>query len=244
MRLWRGFVNAFSYFTILPVPASEEAPDAYAIGWLPLVGALTGFGAGWIGYGSYLLTNHSQLWAAIGAFAGLVLLTGAIHIDGFLDCCDALLATTSVERRLEILKDPHHGSYATVGMALLAIVLFACLFELQPAAMPLILAYVGVLSRAAALVEIGVFKHARTSAQMPSLVIAGIVWGVVILTLTRFIGFSPTLVLPAYAIAFVWAWLASRRLGGGLTGDVYGAVIVITEVGLLKLFALYPWLVQ
>jgi adenosylcobinamide-GDP ribazoletransferase len=205
---------------------------------------VVGYAAGWAAYGTFLLT-HSQLWCAITAFALMVLLTGAIHIDGFLDCCDALLASTTLERRLEILRDPHHGTYAIVGMALLAIVLLACLYELPPAAMPVILAYVGLLSRAATLLEIGLYQHARTGDRHPNLIIIGFAWGgIVLVVLDKLVGFSPTLVLPAYAIAAIWAWLLSRRLGGRLTGDAYGAIIVITEVGLLKLFALYPWLVQ
>lgn len=243
MRVLRGLIASVSHFSVLPVSSGDQPPDAYVIGWLPLVGALVGYAAGWGAYGTFLLT-HSQLWCAIAAFSLSVILTGAIHIDGFLDSCDALLASTTGERRLEILKDPRHGTFAIVGMALLTVVWFASLYDLQPQAMPLILAYAALLARAASLVWIGAFKHARTGERMQALSFVGWGWLALVLSgIDRAIGFTPTLIPVALFVSAFWAWLASRRIGG-LTGDVYGALIVLTEVALLKLFALYPWLVK
>ena len=43
---------------------------------------------------------------------------------------------------------------------------------------------------------------------------------------------------PHYPLAWLGAWWASRRLGGGITGDVVGALIMLCEVA-----ALLPYVV-
>ena len=58
------------------------------------------------------------------------LLTGMLHLDGFVDCCDALLGTRGVERRLEILRDSRVGAYGAIGAALLCLGRFAAIESL------------------------------------------------------------------------------------------------------------------
>ena len=47
----------------------------------------------------------------------MIALTRGLHLDGFMDCCDAFLGGFSRERRLEILRDSHVGAFAVVGVA-------------------------------------------------------------------------------------------------------------------------------
>ena len=240
MKVLRGLVAAFSQFSILPVPSNEEAPNAYSIGWLPLVGAVIGLAAGWAAYGVYVWT-HSQVWCAIVAFVLSIVLSGAIHVDGFLDSCDALLAATTVERRLEIFKDPTHGTFAIVGMALLTVLWLAALYAIPAASMPIVLTLVGLLSRMTAVKNLSYYKHARTGAKYNWVFkLIGFAW---FLPLGPFLGDSWIKVIPvlgAYLLGTAVMWLFSRRLGGGLTGDTYGATVVITEVTYLIWIALYP----
>lgn len=70
-------------------------------GWLALCDAL-GFGA--------------LLRGAVGALLP-ILVTGGIHMDGFMDTSDALASWQSPEKRLEILKDSHVGAFAVLGCA-------------------------------------------------------------------------------------------------------------------------------
>ena len=117
MKPLRDLAAAFSYFSILPVGHTDEPPDDGAIALLPIVGLVIGALSGLGAYGVWLLT-HRGLAAAIVAWLLSIALSGAIHVDGFLDCCDGLFATASPQRRLEIMRDPHHGTYAIVGMAI------------------------------------------------------------------------------------------------------------------------------
>jgi adenosylcobinamide-GDP ribazoletransferase len=232
-----GFPAALSYFTILPlgrfVPAAP--PDARTLAWLPAVGALTGAFSGAIGLCAWEL-SHRMLWAALAAWIASIVVTGAIHVDGFLDSCDGLLVTASPQRRLEILRDPHHGTFALTGMAMLSALWIAALFRLNPLALPLVLAASEALARLAALICIRVFPYARADGTIGGMgarpsATAGALSALLVIGLAAWAGPPMLLALVAVpAAAIVAGWWASRRLGGGLTGDVYGAVIVAGNV--------------
>lgn len=49
------------------------------------------------------------------------LTTGFLHLDGFMDVCDAVLSRRDLPRRQEILKDSHCGAFAVISMVLLAL---------------------------------------------------------------------------------------------------------------------------
>lgn len=45
-----------------------------------------------------------------------VIVTGGIHLDGFADTVDALSSYGDREKKLQILKDPHTGAFAVIGL--------------------------------------------------------------------------------------------------------------------------------
>jgi adenosylcobinamide-GDP ribazoletransferase len=116
----RSFLAALTFLTILPVrlrePFSQEevARSRY---WYPAVGLLLGM----------LLGAWTALVGRIGApplaafliLAAWIILTGALHADGFCDLCDGLFGGQTVEDRLRIMKDPHIGTFGLVGVILL-----------------------------------------------------------------------------------------------------------------------------
>ncbi len=210
------------------------APDADALIALPVVGALVGALAGMIGDGASRVLGR-ELGAAL-ALAALVILTGAIHLDGFLDGCDAFFASVAPERRLAILKDPHHGTYAVAGMFVAGCCWYAALVTLAPEREIAALAFAGALARAAVLPCAFAFPYARIGAAPRAFVtrppIGAVVATLVVLAVAAY-AFAPPYVLlvPALvALAFVLARTIARRLDGGLVGDAYGFLIVIGEV--------------
>lgn len=240
MSVLRAIAAAFSYFSLLPVRSFSTAPNGAVIGWLPLVGAAIGAIAGFLGAGVFSYA-HSQVWAIVVAFVASVALSGAIHIDGYLDCCDALLMTASENRRLDVLHDPRHGTYAIAGMAVLAIVWLAALAALPPQTLPFALIFAAVVARASIVSLAGQYAHARNRRRFDACRWYGAAWFVVLLVLAFVVTRtwqSLILVIAAFVLAQVLAVFASRRLGGGLTGDVYGAIIAVTEVALLIVL---PW---
>ena len=101
-----------------------------AVGCFPLAGlALGGVLAG-----VDLLLE--QVWHGNGLQIAVVLtfwlvLTGALHADGFLDTCDGLLGGRTTEERLSIMRDPHVGSFAVIGGVLLLLLKFTALKDVH-----------------------------------------------------------------------------------------------------------------
>jgi adenosylcobinamide-GDP ribazoletransferase len=215
----------------------SEAPDARALAWLPFVGALTGALAGTAAYGVASIAPHGL--AVATAFAATIVLTGAIHLDGFLDGCDAFFASTTPQRRLEILKDPRHGTYALAGLAVLAVVWLAAFAPLRPADYPFALAFAGGASRWSAVVHAAWVPYGRPATPSSALatrppwplLFAGLVLVIVLATLCGANGARALAVAIALGAACV-LWIRAR-LGGGLVGDAYGFAIVVAETGAL-----------
>jgi adenosylcobinamide-GDP ribazoletransferase len=233
---------AFGYFSIVPVRHTAAPPGSAALAALPLVGAAVGALAGVAAYGVSLACPAP--FGAVAAFAGLAVLTGAIHLDGFLDGCDAFIASVPAERRLAILKDPRHGTFAVVGFVLVAAFALAALAAIPAARYPLVLAFASAASRAAAVTGAFVFPAARGAAGTPHFarsrgVLAALAATFVVLAAWGFAAFGPAAAAAvplsvALALA-VEAWIAARL--GGLAGDAYGFTIVVVETAFLVAFA-------
>jgi len=238
-RALRACAEAFAYFTVIPMGrfAAGPAPDAYALSYLPLVGAVVGAIAGTVGFAAFALVHVS--WAFALAWALAIGLTGAIHVDGFLDSCDGLLVTASPQRRLEIMNDPRHGTFAVVGMAILTALWLLVLAPVAPARLPLLLAWSGATARLAAMTNAWIFPYARQGAPTnafatrPSIALAAL--SLVLVEVLAWYLSPPALAIAPVAIgcAILAGKWAARRLGGGLTGDVYGAIVVVLEVALI-----------
>ncbi len=137
------FLAALRFLTVLPVPGAHRLDDAdgsaapstslttgwgRATAWYPVVGLVLGailvgldWGLRWLFPGGVAAALLLLAW---------VTLTGALHLDGFIDCCDGLLAPVPRERRLEILRDVHAGAFGIVGVALLLLTKYAALVAL------------------------------------------------------------------------------------------------------------------
>ncbi|MBQ9686108.1 MAG: adenosylcobinamide-GDP ribazoletransferase [Oscillospiraceae bacterium] len=126
MTIWETVIVAFSMFSALPMPQIEwnEKNMRYSLCAFPLIGAVIGLaGWGWVCFCAALALP------AVLRGAGLcllpVLITGGIHLDGYADTCDALASHGSVEKRQEILKDPHLGAFAAIRLGVYFVASFA-----------------------------------------------------------------------------------------------------------------------
>ena len=75
--------RALAYFTILPGGVHDGPPDAATIAWFPFAGAFLG---AFCGLGGWLAWRYAGApWQAVVPFVLAIVLTGALHVDGFLD---------------------------------------------------------------------------------------------------------------------------------------------------------------
>ena len=105
-KQWRALCMAWGMFCIVPCPSRrwDEAARSWMIVWFPLVGLLAG------GVWRLLaLLPGSMLTAALLCAAPFVV-TGFLHLDGYMDCCDAILSRRELAVRQKILKDSHVGA--------------------------------------------------------------------------------------------------------------------------------------
>ena len=225
--------RAFAYFSILPVRHADERPDDGVIAFLPMVGLVVGALSGLGAYAVWLLA-HSGPAAAIAAWVLSIALSGAIHVDGFLDCCDGLFAMASAQRRLEIMRDPHHGSYAIVGMATISVLWLYALMQIPPDMLPAALAFTGCLARWSAIAQ-------ATQRILPGAILLAVLIAIFYAHwLAALGGIVVAVAMSALVLAF-----ARARIGNVRSGDCYGAAIVVTEVALLLVFPylVFPYLV-
>ena len=148
MKTWlHAFAMCQSMFCAVPVPQvwDERAKDKMLL-FLPIVGLEIGTiwaGSAWL---CCLLNLHAMI-AALILSAYPYIVTGFLHLDGYMDVTDAVKSWRSLESRREILKDSHVGSFAVIGIALLMITQFAFFASAPVDANFLILIFIPAVSR-------------------------------------------------------------------------------------------------
>ena len=122
---------ALQFFTRIPVPLStphDSVSLAHALKYFPLIGWLIG------GLCALAFSLASAMWpvsvAVVISVAFGVLLTGALHEDGFADSCDGFGGGWSRDQVLKIMKDPRIGNYAAIGLVLMLLLKVLTLIEL------------------------------------------------------------------------------------------------------------------
>jgi len=120
------FFMAWGMFCSIPCPVKKWDGDKYPqmLLCLPLIGLLIGALWALVGWVLWCL-NAPELFAAAVLTVLPWILTGGIHLDGFMDCADAILSRRDRERRLQILKDSHVGSFAVIAFGVLALMSFS-----------------------------------------------------------------------------------------------------------------------
>lgn len=111
----KSLVIAFSTYSKIPMPHIEwdEKSMRYSMSCFPFVGMVIGFVSICCFYGLSIFSVGNILSAIILTIVP-ILISGGIHMDGFLDTIDAKSAYRSQEERLQILKDPHTGAFAII----------------------------------------------------------------------------------------------------------------------------------
>ena len=119
MMIWKSILIAFSMFSAIPVPQTdwEEESMRYSLCAFPLVGVVIGLLS--FGWGKLCMTLAlPDLLRGAGYCLIPVLSTGGIHLDGYADTWDALSSHAGIEKKQEILKDPHLGAFAGIRLCM------------------------------------------------------------------------------------------------------------------------------
>jgi adenosylcobinamide-GDP ribazoletransferase len=242
------FLLALSFYTRLPHSQTldyKQLPQAVV--YLPLVGWLVG------GICALVFYLADWLWpqtiAVMLALIAGILLTGALHEDGFADVCDGFGGGMNKARILEIMKDSHIGVYGVIGLLLMLLLKIGVLITMPAAAVPLLLLAGHSVSRLSPLLLMQRYSYAREHHSKAS----GAVYkpNVRELVYAAAIALLPLALLPVLsALAIIPALLATMLLGhyfyrriGGYTGDCLGASQQVAEtVFYLSMSALWKFI--
>jgi adenosylcobinamide-GDP ribazoletransferase len=222
----------------IPLPGTWSAGDSgRASVWYPFVGLVIG-AITWLTWKGASLVLPAWV-AGVVTLVVWVVLTGGLHLDGLADCCDGLLASTSVERRLEIMKDPRVGAFGVIGLVLVLLLKAAALGSLVPSSS------FGILLAASlarwCILPAALLPLARPSGMGADFAVgfrrSFMIWGALLpLVLAIFLGVHGIVAaLAGLGAAAVVLWLAKARIGG-VTGDVFGLVVEIVETTVLLVF--------
>ena len=248
MRVLYSLIIAFSTYSRIPMPqvAWSDENRRYVMCFFPLVGAAVGVCmALWLWLSSALALGP-LLRCAVGAVIPL-LVTGGIHMDGLMDTSDALSSWQTRERRLEILKDTHTGAFAVMACAGYLLLSAAALSELTIAsALPLLAVF--VFSRALCAAFMTVLPSARTGGMLDGFAQAAErrmvrlscgVYALLCLAAWLAAGWL-TALLCACAAALLALWYRGMctKYFGGITGDLAGWLIQMTELWLMMALVL------
>lgn len=117
MLVLKSLFVAVSMYSRIPVPRTvwTEQSMKYAMCFFPVVGIF--IGAAVLAAGMIMRSVCGSLIFSAVMTVIPVIITGGIHLDGFLDTSDALASYEGKEKKLEILKDPNSGAFAVIAAA-------------------------------------------------------------------------------------------------------------------------------
>ena len=167
MTIFRAICIALSTYSVFPIFQFEwdEKSLRYSLAALPAVGALIGA----VMLGIYSLLSYlgaGNIFCAALLCSIPVILSGGIHMDGFLDTADALSSHLEPSRALEILKDSRCGAFAMIYGIVYFVVLIGVFSEtlLIGSIYPVFFCY--CLSRALGAMSALLTKGARKSGML------------------------------------------------------------------------------
>ncbi|CAG5072816.1 Adenosylcobinamide-GDP ribazoletransferase [Dyadobacter sp. CECT 9623] len=250
------FFAALQFYTRIPIPAYiQHDPDNLnpATRFLPLVGWIVGGGAALVWM---LIALVDVQVAIICSMIASVLITGALHEDGFADFCDGFGGGWTKEKILLIMKDSRIGAYGVIGLIGMLALKFSLLNALSNSTNAAIIGFCMItahaLSRFMCVIIVYYFSYARETEDskaafvakrmlVSTFAVAGL-FGVMPLFFLAFTLKSAAvfMVIPALAVVTLLMGGYFKKWIGGYTGDCLGAVQQVCEV-LFYFFLLIVW---
>jgi adenosylcobinamide-GDP ribazoletransferase len=254
MTFFKSLLIAFSMFSAIPLPQVEwnEKNMRYMMCAFPLVGLSIAFFQ--LLFAFFCRQAHLPLpLAALGFTLIPVFVSGGIHVDGFMDTADALASHACRERKLEILKDSHSGSFAVLSCLLYFISFYVfSLVILRSVDFKnfLVLQAVFVISRILSAFAVATFPIARNSglvhtfskASQKKFTAACCLFSFALISaLVIFFGrFLGTALVAASLSVFCFYFVVAVKNFGGITGDTAGAFVQICELAGLMCYVVKP----
>lgn len=244
MTVIKSLVMAFSCFSRIPVPQTEWGPKSmrYMMCFFPFIGIVIGLLC-W--FWCWLVgALHFNAFVLAGGLCVIpILVTGGIHLDGLADCIDAQASHAEPEHKREILKDPHSGAFAVIGIGSYLILFFAFATEFVPQWQSVfLLGCIFFVSRCLSGIATVAFPSSSSqgmlasfhdSAEKRASLIALVVE--LVLCAACMIWAQPicaACMLSVCVLSILLCYAFAKTQFGGMSGDIAGAFLQMTELAL------------
>ena len=242
----KSLIFALQHLTRLPLPyvSFDEASCGRATAFFPVAGALIGAVMAAVVWAAGWYFPHNLLASLLIML--MVVLTGGIHLDGFMDSIDGLFSGRPRERKLEIMRDSRVGAFGVIGVICLLLFKYNLLAGIPGFVLVKLLVAVPAISRWNMTLAIYVFPYARQEGLgviykkycgAKELLLATLLAGAAAVML---LGMNGALLMAMGGFITYLAGYKVSKVLGGLTGDIYGLINELSEV--LLLLAAYPLL--
>jgi len=235
-------------YSIIPVPKKSwnEKYMPIVLPALPVVGVLLGI----IWFGLSLLIISLPVPLMIKSSIILLIpfiLSGFLHLDGYMDTADAVFSRRSIDEKKRILKDPHTGAFAVIAVAGLFIFQFSAVYSIiEEQRNLLILVFVPVISRCIASIAALRLKSAFDTGYgasfkrgtKPGHGIFVCLLTLLVFTASWFLfGFAALPLLGGVFAGVLTAWYLYKQFQG-ISGDLCGCIITVCELTALLCIAI------
>lgn len=247
-RLYNSFVMALGMFTRIPAPTADFSKGTNGMmAAFPFVGLLLGLLWWAMAYlAAAMLIPTTLAGAILGVYPFLI--TGFLHLDGFMDVSDAILSRRPLEERLRILKDPHTGAFAVCSLGMLLVLFTAACIELADSAYVGALVFIPVLSRVFSAIGVltqkplptsSLAKSFKAGANRSELMLVILAGCCVVASMTWLYRWQGLLTISVMGMVQLLATLHCRRQLGGFSGDVAGYMLCLGELAAVISLALW-----
>ncbi|MEG2295625.1 MAG: adenosylcobinamide-GDP ribazoletransferase, partial [Oscillospiraceae bacterium] len=243
--LLHGIFTAFSMYSTIPMPQItwNKSSMNHTFCFFPLIGLLIGIMVyAWVFLGNLL--SLSPFFFACGMVAIPLFISGGIHLDGLIDTSDALSSNQALERKLEILKDPHVGAFGVMSCSLYFIFQFGISAQFFENTIFLPIVCIGfILSRTLGALSVINFKIAKssglayvfgTNSNKKKVRIVLYCYLILLFSMALMTHFMMgcSLIFVCTTLFFCYKKMAYKQFGG-ITGDLAGYFIVLLELFIL-----------
>ncbi|WP_174524230.1 adenosylcobinamide-GDP ribazoletransferase [Neobacillus soli] len=244
ITFFKGFLINLQFFTAIPItrelPMDKEHLKK-AVQTFPLLGLCQGVIYSGLFYLLLELTPFSHLAVAFFLWLATVLLTGGIHLDGWMDASDAYFSYQDHQKRLEIMKDPRTGAFGVLSIIVLMSSRFLFIYESTMNAdyvTYILIAAIPFLSKSVMGVLLLTVKSAKHDglgslfqrAAKPQVLWIYPVYLFALLFLVIHDYFLVGMLILAAAGCLFFCRIKAVKWFGGITGDVLGASVEGTEL--------------
>lgn len=241
MTVFKSLISAFAMYSRIPMPKIEwkEENHRYSLCFFPLIGAVIG----WLYFLWFFICdqlNISFFLKGAVSMALPLLVTGGIHADGFSDVTDAKACLGDRAKKLEVMADPHIGSFAVILSAVYFILQAAVFSEVRNYSTAAIIALCFVMSRAFSGIAAVTMKCAKKEGTLQSFsepahrsvtlaILIAVCASSYFLMLAADI-WAGAAVLLAFFLCLIYYRVSAYRNFGGITGDTEGWFLQLCEI--------------